>query len=149
MTKYLPSKSLVLYADDDTDDLELLKEVFDDYSTIIDLVTFKDGWSLLNYLESLDPLQVQPGLVILDINMPLLNGKQTLQKLRNLPHFADIPAILFTTSTLPHEADFARRYKAGFLTKPVHQKHIQLLLDQMMEYCGEELKAKIRKHRGH
>jgi len=80
--------------------------------------------------------------------MPLLNGKQTLQKLRELPHFEEIPVVLFTTSTLPHEADFARRYGAGFLTKPIHQKHIQLLVDQMMEHCGEELKAKIRRHRG-
>lgn len=147
MTKSLPPKSLVLYADDDADDLDLVREAFDEFSAIIELITFDNGFELLLYIKSLKPLQPKPCLIILDINMPALDGKQTLTRVRAIHDFEEVPVVLFSTSTLPSEAHFAKSYNAGFVTKPLHTKQIHLLVDRLMEHCTDEIKEKIRKER--
>lgn len=108
MTKSLPPKSLVLYADDDQDDIELVKDAFDSYSRNIEIITFGNGEELLRYVKQLDPLEPSPCLIILDINMPRLDGKRTLSLLRSDQQFADVPIVLFSTSTLPSEISFAK-----------------------------------------
>src|SRR5690348_147504 len=103
MTQSLPPKTLVLYADDDPDDIELVSEAFSLYSRNVELLTFRDGVELLSYIQSIDAFQAVPCLFIIDINMPRLNGKETLKRLRRIQEFADVPAVLFTTSTLPSD----------------------------------------------
>ncbi len=147
MTKSLPPKSLVLYADDDTDDQELIREAFDEFSSFIELVTFENGAQLLHYIERLARLQPKPCLIILDINMPVMDGKQTLKKLRGLAECKEVPVVLFTTSTLPAEADYARHHDAGFVTKPLHTRQLHLIVSQLTEHCTDSLKEKIKKQR--
>jgi CheY-like chemotaxis protein len=149
MTKSLPPKSLVLYADDDADDRDLVKEAFDEFSSLIELVTFEEGGALLNYLHNLEPLQPKPCLVILDVNMHGLDGKQTLRRLRATDEYNQVPIVLFTTSTLPSEAAFASSYNAGFVTKPLYGKQINAIIDQLTDHCTDDLKEKIKKHRGY
>jgi len=82
MTKPYPPKSIVLYAEDDYDDLLLLQEAFSRYADTVELVHFDDGDQLLSYIQrhaSLDPL---PCLIILDINMPLVSGKDASKTAR-------------------------------------------------------------------
>ena len=144
MTQSLPPKSLVLYADDDPEDVELISEAFLSYSQNIELITFADGIELLNFIESIDPFHAAPCLFILDINMPRLNGKETLRRLRRIESFADVPAVLFTTSSLPTDAVFAQNLKAGFVTKPLHTNQVYSIIDQIIEHCSEEVKKNIR-----
>ena len=149
MTKPLPPKSLVLYADDDADDRDLIREAFEEFSSIVELVTFEEGGELLAFLKRLGPLQPKPCLVILDVNMHGLDGKQTLRRLRGTAEYNDVPVVLFTTSTLPTEMAFARAYNAGFVTKPLYAAQVRSILDQLIEHCTDKLKEKIRKHRGY
>ena len=148
MTKSLPPKSLVLYADDDADDRELLREAFDEFSSVVELVTFEEGKALLQYLKGVTPLQPKPCLIILDVNMPGTDGKQALRLLRAMEEYSNVPAVLFTTSTLPSEAIFAQSYNAGFVTKPLHASQVHVIVDRLIDHCGEELKEKIKKQRG-
>lgn len=145
MTKALPPKSLVLYADDDADDHELVREAFEAYAHAVELVPFYNGQELLRYLEGLPPLQPKPCLIILDINMPQLDGKQTLRRLRGMTEFEDLPTVLFTTSTMPSEADFAHRYNAGFVTKPLHAKQINAIVDRLIDHCTDDVRNKLRR----
>jgi CheY-like chemotaxis protein len=148
MTKSFSPKSLVLYADDDTDDIELVCEAFREYSSRIDVLTFPDGQALLHYIRQLNPFEPLPCLIILDINMPRLNGKETLRKLRQLDGFADVPVVLFSTSTLPADAGFARTHNAGFVTKPLHTEQIHQLVDQMIQHCSGETREQFRRKKG-
>lgn len=148
MTKSLPLKRLVLYADDDADDRTLIKEAFDEFSSFIELLTFKNGEELLQYVTKLTPFQPQACLIILDVNMPGMDGKQTLRKLRELDDCKSLPVVLFTTSTLPSEIAFAKAYDAGFVTKPLHAQQIHLIVDQFIEHCADEMKEKIKRQRG-
>jgi len=144
MTQSLPPKSLVLYADDDPDDIELVSEAFQDYSPNVELMTFPDGIELLNFIETIDPFHTSPCLFILDINMPRLNGKETLRRLRRIESFADIPAVLFSTSSLPADAAFAKNFNAGFVTKPLHTNQVHLIIDEIIEHCSDEVKKNIK-----
>lgn len=147
MTKSLPPQSLVLYADDDIDDRALIRESFESYSQSIRLLTFKDGIELLQYAASLHALDPLPCLIILDINMPRLNGKKVLVELRNDPNYMEVPIVLFSTSTLPSEAAFAKSFNAGFVTKPLHTAQLHLLVDQMIAHCTDDVKDLIQKNR--
>lgn len=148
MTQSLPPKSLVLYADDDPEDLELVSEAFQNYSQNVELLTFRDGIELLNFIEKIDPFHAAPCLFILDINMPRLNGKETLRRLRRVDAFSDVPAVLFSTSSMPADASFAKNYNAGFVTKPLHTNQVHMIIDQIVEHCSDEVKKNIRGRNG-
>ncbi|MGZ5287452.1 MAG: response regulator [Flavisolibacter sp.] len=145
MTQPQPPKSLVLYADDDPDDIDLLRQAFEEHAQNVELLTFQDGKELLNYIEKLDAFQPLPCLAIIDINMPRLSGKETLKRLRAMDGFLDLPAVLFSTSTMPADAHFARNHNAGFVTKPLHSQQIHLIINQIIEHCPDEVKKMIQK----
>lgn len=145
MTKAIGAKLIVLYADDDADDLMLIQHAFASYASNIDVVTVSDGKQALSYLESLSLLDPEPCLVILDINMPRMNGKEALQAIRRIKRFENIPIVLFTNSSLPLDKNLAEQYQAGFLTKPLDAKEMQMIAARFVEYCNEEVKEKIQK----
>ena len=134
----------VLYADDDLDDIQLLHEVFKHHSKNVHLLTFNDGLQILTYLENLTPEDIAPCLIILDINMPLMNGKETLVQLRKMERYKDVPTIMFTTSSQPRDKEFAFKYNAGFITKPINYKQLDRVADILIDHCAEEVKKKIK-----
>ncbi|MFL5810434.1 MAG: response regulator [Flavisolibacter sp.] len=146
MTKPATPKNIVLYADDDADDLELVQDAFARYSKNVDVVTVCDGSQALQYLTRLNEDEPKPCLVILDINMPILNGKEVLVKLRQLEHFESTPVVLFTTSSLPQDHSFAKKYNAGFVTKPLDVSQMKVITELFIDHCTDEIKNKIRRH---
>jgi CheY-like chemotaxis protein len=146
MTKEISTKHFVLYADDDFDDLMLVKEAFSQYSKNVELVTVPDGFHALSYLKNLSDNDPAPCLIILDINMPRMDGKEALVRLREIDRFKTVPAILFTTSSQPTDKDFAEKYDAGFLTKPIDYRQMDVIADQFINHCADEVKKTIRRH---
>lgn len=139
------NKYTVLYADDDSDDLMLIRDAFNDFASNIEVVTAGDGKQALLYLNNLTPLDPAPCLIILDINMPLMSGKEALVVIRTMERFKDIPVVLFTNSSLLHDKNFAVQYKAGFITKPFDMKEMEDIPSQVIEYCSDEVKETIIK----
>ena len=109
MTKEATQKNIVFYADDDTDDLELVQDAFANYANNVEVVTAINGMQACSYLQSLSDEDPSPCLIILDVNMPLLSGKDVLVRLRSMPRFDPIPVVLFTTSSSPMDATTCRR----------------------------------------
>jgi CheY-like chemotaxis protein len=147
MPHSLPSKSLVLYADDDHEDRDLVREAFKNYSGSIELKTFENGVELLKYIHS-SKSGILPCLIVLDINMPLMNGKEMLRNLRCLKDYEEIPVVLFSTSTLPSEKAFAKSFDAGFMTKPLYVFQMYELVDKMLEHCHDDVRKKFKKIQG-
>jgi CheY-like chemotaxis protein len=146
MTKSISPRNIVFYADDDIDDLELVADAFAQYSDNVEVVTATDGSKALAYLNNLTHNDNLPCLIILDINMPVINGKEVLMRLREMDHLDTVPAVLFTTSSQPIDKTFAKKYNAGFITKPIDMRQMTYIADQFIEYCSDEVKNKIRKH---
>lgn len=148
MTQSLPPKSLVLYVDDDPEDIELIQEAFESQVQNVELVTFDNAVDLLRYIDMIDPFQPAPCLFIIDINMPGIDGKEMLKRVRRRKEFADVPAVLFSTSTLPADAAFAEKHNAGFVTKPLVYNQVHVIVDQIIDHCSDEVKKMIRKQNG-
>lgn len=140
MKNTLPSKHLVLYADDDQEDIEFVREEFSKYSRDIELINFPDGSSLLRFLNNLSSLDTLPCLIIIDIQMPGLNGKEVLSKLRQIKRYENIPVVLFTNSSLPSERAFARSFDADYIVKPFYRNQINELIDHILHHCSEDFK---------
>lgn len=145
MTEEMSAKSIILYADDDQDDLELIREVFSRSTKNVELVTAADGLEALSFLKSLDTNDVRLCLIILDINMPRMDGKETLIAIRKIERFKGTPTILFTTSVQPEDKEFAKKYHAGFITKPVEYRQIDVIANRFIEHCTDEMKKHLRR----
>lgn len=148
MTKYTTAKNIVVYADDDPDDIELVEDAFRRYANNVEVVTFPDGSQALSYLRNLTDADPLPCLVILDINMPVISGKDVLVRLRQMERYEDVPVVLFTTSSMPVDRNFATQYKAGFITKPLGYEQMEMITKEFINHCTEETQKKIRRMGG-
>ena len=115
----------ILMADDDPDDRELTREAFVESRISNDLRFVEDGEELMDYLNRrgkyADPeSSPRPGLILLDLNMPRMDGREALRAIKADPRFRTIRVVIMTTSKA--EEDILRAYDlsaASYITKPV------------------------------
>jgi two-component system response regulator len=115
----------ILMADDDPDDRQLTREAFEENHLANDLRFVEDGEELLDYLHHrgkyADPASApRPGIVLLDLNMPRMDGRTALREMKKDPRFRGIRVVIMTTSKA--EEDVVRSYDlsaASYITKPV------------------------------
>jgi CheY-like chemotaxis protein len=108
-------KSLFL-VDDDEDDRDFFLSVFE---TMRDRVVCETADNGLSAWERLTQTSYRPDLIFLDLNMPVMNGKQLLQKIRGHANLQRIPVIILSTSSNDKTIQDAREAGAAdFITKP-------------------------------
>lgn len=112
------SKKYILWADDDIDDLMLMRHVLQDIGEEYDIREVNNGSEALNYLERGKKTANLPALIILDMNMPVLNGKEALIIIKKDETLKDIPLVFFTTSNSELDKLFCRRFGVEMITKP-------------------------------
>lgn len=108
----------ILICDDDEDDLYLVKSIFNDTKFSNQTVYLKDGAELLEYLQN-QKKDTSVGLILLDLNMPKIDGREALKIIKSNLEFRRIPVIILTTSNAPQ--DIEKCYELGancFITKP-------------------------------
>ena len=126
--------------DDDTDDLDFFCEAV---STIDEkIICFKssDSASALKAFQNHDvPL---PDLIFLDLNMPLIDGRTFLTELKKLGAYADVPVIIYSTSTGQRDVEETRLLGAAdFLTKPCSQENLVNQLQQILEQYSRDVEV--------
>ena len=110
-------KKKILYADDDLDDKTWIVEAWQGVPFPPDITFVDNGRQVLEYLQA--KAQELPALIVLDLNMPELDGRQTLQKLKADAGLASIPVAIVTTSTSLMDKEVCKKLGADlFLTKP-------------------------------
>jgi CheY-like chemotaxis protein len=115
----------LLYADDDADDRMLTKEALDASLLNNDLRFVEDGEQLMDYLKRRgrfsDPAtSPRPGMILLDLNMPRMDGREAIHAIKADPDLRRIPIVVLTTSQA--EMDIVRSYDLGansYVVKPV------------------------------
>ena len=115
----------ILMADDDPEDRLMTQDAFIETGIANDLRFVEDGQQLLDYLrregdfnDSADA--PKPGLILLDLNMPRVDGREALRRIKSDPSLRHIPIVVVTTSKA--EKDIFRTYDLGansYIVKPV------------------------------
>jgi len=127
----------ILIAEDDPDDRLLMRDAFAEsrFSHPIDFV--ENGVELLAYVRRQAPYEdrPQPGLILLDLNMPKMDGRTALMHLKTDPAFKRIPVIVLTTSSA--EDDIQRTYDLGvtaYVSKPGSHKGLMELVSSLNDF---------------
>lgn len=116
----------ILVCDDDEDDRMLTQQALEDAHISNSVRFVEDGEQLLDYLYQRGAYAGEtgkaprPGLILLDLNMPKIDGREALKTIKGDPTLRDIPIVVLSTSRL--DEDIARSYQLGvnsFITKPV------------------------------
>lgn len=105
----------VLCVDDDDDDREMINDVIKEVDESCLVMNAASGEEALRMLQK---NEILPSLILLDINMPGMGGKETLKKIKESETLSTIPVIVFTTSTNPADAAFFSNYGVSVRTKP-------------------------------
>jgi two-component system response regulator len=115
----------ILLAEDDDDDFYLTEHALKENRLRNEISRVKDGEELMRYLRHEGEFQAhggprEPSLILLDLNMPKMDGREALREIKSDPKLRHIPVVVLTTSQA--EEDVVRSYQLGvnsFITKPV------------------------------
>lgn len=128
-------KPAILLVDDDPDDLFFLTEAFQEIDSNYTYVEAYDGEAALAILNEMNAHQEQPALIVLDINMPILSGRELLTMLKDDPLYCNIPVVVFTTSSNPFDRQHCQQYGVELITKPLSHKGLHGLVKHMLRAC--------------
>ena len=128
-------KNTILWADDDTDDLQMMREILIKNNQDFDIREVGNGKEALTYLEQAQAAGNLPCLIILDINMPVLGGKETLATIKNREEFKFIPVVVFTTSESDLDRLFCERYNTQMITKPPSYKTLEATIFKVLGFA--------------
>lgn len=114
----------VLCVDDDPDDRLMIGEAFRDLDPSVQVLEAGNGREAHKILESAKTAGKFPALVILDINMPLMDGKETLIEMKKDEKLRSLPVVFFSTSANPRDRSFSEDHGVEFVTKPSNYRTI-------------------------
>ena len=110
----------ILLVDDDAEDRAIIMDAME-HLQALDIINYaENGEAALRLLETLAEQQNYPCLIVLDLNMPRMNGRQTLMHLKNDARYSDIAVIIYSTSINPVEKEICMAQGAqAYIAKPV------------------------------
>jgi two-component system, response regulator len=133
----------ILMAEDDPDDRLITKKALEENRVANPLVTVGDGEELLEYLQhrgkfASSPRPPRPCFILLDLNMPRMDGREALRLIKADETLKKIPVVILTTSKA--EEDILRSYNTGansYITKPVTFEGLVSVIHSLKNYWLE------------
>ncbi|MBN1522585.1 MAG: response regulator [Candidatus Aureabacteria bacterium] len=112
----------ILLIEDNPGDVRLIKETFSEDKFYNRLFVAKDGEEAMNFLRRKEPFPdvPRPDIILLDLNLPKMNGHEVLSEIKSDPDLKTIPVVILTTSDA--EQDIQKTYEKHvncYITKPV------------------------------
>jgi CheY-like chemotaxis protein len=125
----------VLCVDDDADDREIVCFTISKIDSSLRVVHAEDGLEALDYLTRAKEEDTLPCLVILDINMPRMDGKQTLAEIKKDNQLSGVPVVVFSTSGNWEDKMYCDRYGVELVTKPATMLSMQDEVQRLLLPC--------------
>ncbi len=127
----------ILLVEDDPGDVVMTREAFQDYKIRNQLHVVNDGSEAMAFLRQQGEFagRPRPDLVLLDLNLPRMDGREVLQAIKSDPDLASIPVVVLTTSE--NEDDVLRSYSLhanAYVTKPVDFESFIQVVRQIDEF---------------
>jgi CheY-like chemotaxis protein len=115
-----PSKPYILVAEDNSGDVSLIRLALAERGVALEVVVHTDGEKAMEFLGEVDGGTCGgPALVVLDLNLPRVNGREVLARIRNSPVCGKIPVVVFSSSDSARDRDEAEGLGATlYLKKP-------------------------------
>jgi len=139
-------EGILMMADDDADDREFVREAFDASGFLGEFRYVEDGGALVDYLlhaqgNPYDPASPMPDLILLDLNMPRVDGYEALKRIKSDVGLRRIPIVVLSTSE--SESDIEKTYDEGvnsFITKPAGFDELVEMAGRLKKYWLELVK---------
>jgi len=128
---------IILCVDDDDDDLFFIREIIESQGHSFEIKEAKNGVDALNYLEDGLKKSEMPCLIIMDMNMPRMDGKQTISKIKENEDLEKIPVVVFTTSSNVTHQKYFETQGIRFITKPFDYKVFTKEIINLLAYCAD------------
>lgn len=130
----------ILIVEDDPEDRMLAEDALEEISPRFPVRFLDDGEELLSYLQQKDggESHLMPGVIVMDLNMPRLDGREALAKIKSHPVFKSIPVIILTTSS--SSKDINTCYELGansYITKPSNYRELVQIMETIKNYWYE------------
>ena len=138
----MPNKDILL-VEDNADDRELMKLAFSKVEILHNLIVVSSGAEALSYLQQETnedltedrPKKSLPALIVLDLNLPKINGIEVLQRIRASPKTRILPVIVLSSSDEPQ--DLIDSYINGcnsYIRKPIHFTQLEAFVKEITRY---------------
>ena len=138
----IANKQTILIVEDSDDDFEVTELAFRESKLANRIVRCDEGQQALDYLHKKgnysDSEDALPGIILLDLNMPGMDGRRVLEKIKSDPNLREIPVIVLTTSN--DERDIEDCYRTGantYIQKPVDLDRFVDAIKRLKEYWFE------------
>jgi CheY-like chemotaxis protein len=125
----------ILCVDDDSDDRDLVCNVIQKLDPSIVFIHAENGLVAHKILSQAKLKNEFPCLIILDINMPLMDGKQTLVRIKKDPDLTKIPIVMFSTSSSALDKAFCSQYGVELVTKPAKLATVYSEVEKLLSHC--------------
>ena|SRR5688572_8581908 len=125
----------ILYADDDEDDQNVMKELIPIIIPGMELIIRENGLEVIDFLNQLSEEENIPALVILDLNMPGWDGIQTLKEIKKNYRYNNMPVLIFsTTNNITDRQRALSEGAVGFVSKPSSFRELQAIIKSFTFY---------------
>jgi CheY-like chemotaxis protein len=125
----------VLLIDDDRDDVEMLEEAMKTIDLNHQVLEAENGEEGMNKLKDLMKKGELPCLIVLDVNMPKMDGKQTFMAIKSDEKLSKIPVVIFSTSTSILDKTFFERHNTAYFVKPINFTELARTASRMISLC--------------
>lgn len=126
----------ILYIDDDPDDRELLRKELQDVEGSVLVEEVENGQKALDFLLIAKNEMHLPCLIVLDLNMPVLDGRQTFLRIKQDERLNKIPIVVFTSSQNPNDVAYFNQQGVQYISKPMSTKQMKLIAQGLVHYCS-------------
>lgn len=127
---------IVLCVDDDPDDRELIRNAIFNVDPSYTVAHATNGKEALQFLLRAIDTEL-PCLVILDINMPVMDGKEAVVEIKKYEKLNQVPIVVFSTSNHPADFNFCQLHGVELITKPANFKQITREAERLLQHCSE------------
>lgn len=136
-------KLIILLVEDNKEDAFLIREALEDQVFLKELYHVVNGVEAIKFLKKEKPFEkvVMPDLILMDINMPIMDGHEALKKIKSLEVVKHIPVLMLTTSS--RKEDILKAYKeqsSSYIVKPDDIFELEILAKTIKNYWNNTVR---------
>ncbi|WP_205509959.1 response regulator [Longitalea arenae] len=136
---------IIMLIDDDQDDRFLVSTVINSIDPAMIIREAKDGRKAIEFLNQAKIFGDLPALIILDFNMPTMNGLETYKEIKKDLELSAIPIVILSTHLNNSDADFWKNESIATFTKPANFTEFENCIKSILAYCATPLADKALK----